>query len=397
MKRTTLLKLGSAAAVFAIVIFGCGGSSGGSDTVATGTDTNDTNVTAEKITVEEIVALGELIFYDTNLSGPAGQGCVSCHNPDAGFANPNHDYATSEGAVAGLFADRNAPTIAYSQYSPEFYFDGTDYIGGQFLDGRAATLEKQAGGPPLNPVEMHNATIREYVDKIALSSYAGEFKRIYGQNIFSDANASYAAVADALSAYERSSKVSRFSSKFDAFQNGKATLTAQEKLGLDLFVGKANCFVCHPIGNEDLTTVPALFTEYDYVNIGVPKNPDNPYYTIPSVYNPEGSSFIDIGLARNPTVIADGRIQENRGKFKTPTLRNVELTAPYMHNGVFKTLKEVVEFYNTRDTDTARWGAPEVNENIDEKTLVGDLKLTSEEVDALVAFLKTLTDGYQAP
>lgn len=393
MKYRAIVTVSISMAVCIGIFYGCKGDTG---TTASSANEN-TSIAAEKVTVDEKIALGETIFFDTNLSEPVGQGCVSCHNPDAGFANPNHDAATSEGAVTGLFADRNAPTIAYSQYSPEFYFDGMDYIGGEFLDGRAATLEKQAGGPPLNPVEMHNDTIRQYIDKIAVSQYAGEFKRIYGQSIFEDADASFAAVADALSTYERSSKVSRFSSKFDAFQNGKATLSAQEKLGLDLFVGKANCYVCHPVGNEDLTTVPALFTEYDYVNIGVPKNPNNPFYTIPSQYNPEGKNFIDTGLARNPKVIADGRTQESRGKFKTPTLRNVELTAPYMHNGVFKTLKEVVEFYNTRDSDTSRWGEPEVNENIDEKTLVGNLKLNAQEVDALVAFLKTLTDGYQAP
>ncbi|MDD2951533.1 MAG: methylamine utilization protein MauG, partial [Sulfuricurvum sp.] len=193
--------------------------------------------------------------------------------------------------------------------------------------------------------------------------------------------------------YERTSQLSAFSSKFDAFQKGDANLTAQEKLGLDLFVGKGKCFVCHPVANEDLTTVPALFTEYDYENIGVPKNPNNKFYTLPSEYNPDGENFIDTGLARNPKVIADGRVAQSRGKFKTPTLRNVELTGPYMHNGVFTTLKQVVSFYNTRDSDPARWGAPEVADNVN-KDFIGDLNLTNEEEDALVAFLMTLTDGY---
>jgi cytochrome c peroxidase len=112
-----------------------------------------------------------------------------------------------------------------------------------------------------------------------------------------------------------------------------------------------------------------------------------------SEYNPAGTDFIDIGLARNPQVIADGRALENRGKFKTPTLRNVEITGPYMHNGVFTTLKEVVSFYNTRDSDPTKWGAPEVAENVN-KVHIGDLKLSDAEENALVAFLKTLTDGY---
>jgi cytochrome c peroxidase len=357
-------------------------------------DTNATTTTQEvKITEDEKIALGKAIFFDTNLSEPSGQSCASCHSPEAGFANPNHINPTSEGAVAGLFADRNAPTIAYSQYSPEFYYDGTGYIGGQFLDGRAATLEIQAGGPPLNPLEMHNTSKESYIDKLSKASYVEEFKHIYGQNIFADANKTYAAIGDAIAYYERTSQLSKFTSKFDAFQKGDANLTEQEKLGLTLFAGKASCIACHPLKNEDLTTVPALFTEYDYENIGVPKNPNNKFYTMSSEYNPAGTDFIDIGLARNPQVIADGRALENRGKFKTPTLRNVEITGPYMHNGVFTTLKQVVSFYNTRDSDPTKWGAPEVAENVN-KVHIGDLKLSDAEENAIVAFLMTLTDGY---
>lgn len=346
-----------------------------------------------KITVEEKVALGKSIFFDTGLSEPAGQACASCHSPHAGFANPNHRNATSEGAVKGLFADRNTPSIAYSQYSPEFYYDGITYIGGQFLDGRASTMEEQSGGPPLNPLEMHNTNLSSYISKVSKAPYAAEIKRIYGNTVFEDDNKTLKALGDALAYYERSSEVAAFTSKFDAFQLGKAKLTPQEKLGLDLFVGKANCFVCHPVANEDLTTVPALFTEYDYENIGVPKNPKNPFYAMPSQYNPQGKAFIDTGLARNPKVIAEGRVEESKGKFKTPTLRNVELTAPYMHNGVFTTLKQVVSFYNTRDSDKGRWGKPEVAENV-HQGLIGNLKLTGKEEDALVAFMLTLTDGY---
>jgi len=375
---------------FAVLsVIGCGGGS------SSGNESNTTSLSTqeEKITEEEKIALGKAIFFDTDLSEPSGQACASCHTPEAGFANPNHSNPTSEGAVAGLFADRNAPSIAYSQYSPEFYYDGTGYIGGQFLDGRAATLEKQAGGPPLNPVEMHNPSKEHYLSKITNASYAGEFKRIYGQSIFADADKAYAAVGDALATYERTAQVSKFTSKFDAFQNGDVNLSAKEKLGLDLFIGKANCHICHPVSNENLTTVPALFTEYDYENIGVPKNPNNKFYTLSSEYNPDGADFIDIGLARNPQVIADGRTAQTKGMFKTPTLRNVEITGPYMHNGVFTTLKQVVSFYNTRDSDPARWGAPEVPENVN-KDFIGNLKLTDAEEDALVAFLMTLTDGY---
>lgn len=389
MKNKKYVLIASLGLCVIVSVIGCGeGSSSANESNTTALNSQEV-----KITEEEKIALGKAIFFDTGLSDPSGQACASCHSPEAGFANPNRTNPTSEGAVAGLFADRNAPSIAYSQYSPEFYYDGTGYIGGEFLDGRAATLEIQAGGPPLNPVEMHNASKASYISKISKASYAEEFKRIYGQTIFADADKAYAAIGDALAAYERTSQLSAFSSKFDAFQKGDANLTAQEKLGLDLFIGKAKCFVCHPISNENLTTVPALFTEYDYENIGVPKNPNNKFYTLSSEYNPDGANFIDIGLARNPQVIADGRTAQTKGMFKTPTLRNVEITGPYMHNGVFTTLKQVVSFYNTRDSDPARWGAPEVAENVN-KDFIGNLNLSDAEENALVAFLMTLSDGY---
>lgn len=380
------LIIGTLSAIVFCIIAGC-------QSDATSDSSTSAATQEAKITEAEKIALGRAIFFDTNLSEPAGQSCASCHSPEAGFANPNHLYPTSEGAVEGLFADRNAPTIAYSQYSPEFYYDGNGYIGGQFLDGRAGTLEIQAGGPPLNPVEMHNVSKESYSGKIAKASYSDEFKRIYGQNIFADSNKTYAAIGDALATYERTTQLSAFTSKFDAFQKGDVSLSAQEKLGLDLFTGKANCFVCHPLSNEDLTTVPALFTEFDYENIGVPKNPNNKFYTLSNEYNPAGADFIDTGLARNPRVVADGRVAESRGKFKTPTLRNVEITGPYMHNGVFTTLKQVVAFYNTRDSDPSRWGVPEVADNVNKDT-IGNLHLSDTEEDAIVAFLMTLTDGY---
>jgi cytochrome c peroxidase len=353
----------------------------------------ENRVEGSKITEAEKIALGKAIFFDTELSEPAGQACASCHDPKAGFANPDHRFATSKGAVEGLFGERNAPTIAYSHYSPEFYYDGMGYIGGQFLDGRAATLEAQSEGPPLNPVEMHNPDPSAYAAKFAKAPYAGELKRIYGPSVFATPKQTMAAAADALATYERSSEVAQFTSKFDAYLRGKAKLTPKELKGLKLFNSKANCWVCHPSSNEDLTTVHGLFTEYDYHNLGVPKNRDNRFYSLPEQYNPDGTRFIDIGLARNPAVIAQGRASESRGKFKTPTLRNIALTAPYMHNGVFKSLKEVVSFYNTRDLKPSKWGKPEIEENI-ENEVVGNLRLTSEEEEAIVAFLLTLTDGY---
>ncbi|MEZ5541775.1 MAG: cytochrome c peroxidase [Pseudomonadota bacterium] len=336
--------------------------------------------------------LGGRIFADTNLSEPAGQACASCHVAQAGFADPDTDSTrpVSEGAVAGRFGNRNAPTVAYASLTPVF---GTiaagEYVGGQFVDGRAATLEQQAMAPFLNPLEMANPDKSSVIDKIRAAGYAALFEQVYGAASLDDAEAAFDRVADALAAFESTPALSPFTSKFDYFLAGQAQLTAQERRGFILFDGKGLCFTCHES---------PLFTNHAYSNIGVPKNPDNPFYTMPPEFNPAGTAFVDLGLGLNPTVLSTA---EN-GKFRVPTLRNVALTAPYMHNGVFQTLDQVVNFYNTRDvlpacpTDSIQqdcWPQPEVAENMDTLS-TGNLGLTPSEVSDLVAFLNTLTDGY---
>lgn len=253
------------------------------------------------------------------------------------------------------------------------------------MDGRASLLEDQAKGPPLNPVEMHNPNKASYVAKVAATSYAPLVKKVFGLNVFEDPETGYEKIARAIAAYERTKVFSPFSSKFDLYIKGKSTLNPQEMEGLMLFEGKAQCVACHPTRPTSDGT-PGLFTDFTYDNLGVPKN-----RAIPAYANDE--NFIDIGLAGNSNVIADGRVSENRGKFKVATLRNIALTGPYMHNGIFKTLKEVVSFYNTRDTNQSRWGTAEILETVNH-TELGNLGLSDKEEDAIVAFLQTLTDGY---
>ncbi|MCK5336316.1 MAG: c-type cytochrome, partial [Gammaproteobacteria bacterium] len=130
-----------------------------------------------------------------------------------------------------------------------------------------------------------------------------------------------------------------------------------------------------------------LFTDFTYDNLGVPFNKQNPFLKNPKSFNAHGMNYRDKGLGYTT------KDKSQNGKFKVPTLRNIALTAPYMHNGAFNTLEEVVDFYNTRDTDS-KWDAAEIKENVNTEEL-GDLKLSSDEVDAIVAFLKTLTDNYQ--
>jgi cytochrome c peroxidase len=326
--------------------------------------------------------LGKNIFFDDRLSNPSGQACSDCHSRGAGF-NGIGDAKLSiyQGAVHGVFGNRNPPSAAYASFSPAFHYDDSEgvYEGGQFWDGRAATLEDQAKGPFLNPKEQNNPDMRAVVQSVIHSNYGDLFKKVYGNSIVSRTEVAYDAIADAIAAYEASGEVNRFSSKYDHYLAGKATLTPQEAQGLELFNGKGGCAGCHPSSKGPYARKP-LFTDYTYDNLGVPKNPKNPFYRT-------DPNFVDKGLGG---VLKD---PAQDGKFKVPTLRNIAIAAPYSHNGYFKSLREIVEFYNTRDVPGAGWPKPEVEENVNRIEL-GNLGLTEPEVDAIVAFLGTLTDGY---
>lgn len=332
--------------------------------------------------------LGKFIYFDKNLSTPGGQACASCHWPKAGYAEPDSELPVSEGVIKGRFGSRNAPTSAYAAFSPVFHYDPVkgSYVGGQFWDGRAATLADQAKGPFLNPLEMNNPDKEAVVNKVCKSFYAPLFIAVYGPGSLNDAEKAYDLIADAIAAYESTSEVCKFNSKYDLYLEGKIKLTKQEMRGLALFEGKAKCTNCHP-NRSGPDGTPPLFTDFTYDNLGVPKNPDNPFYSLPPEFNPDGKNFIDLGLGG---VLHDSA---QYGKMKVPTLRNIAKTAPYMHNGYFKTLKDVVSFYNTRDV--CNWPAPEVPQNINTEEL-GNLGLTNQEVDDIVAFLNTLTDGHGA-
>jgi len=273
-----------------------------------------------------------------------------------------------------------------------------------FWDGRKTgyvlgdPLTEQAQGPFLNPLEQNNASAQVVVDKVAASSYAPRFKAVWGAYIFSDTNAAYYAIAQSIATFERSPRVSSFSSKYDARRAGHATFTAKEKQGMKLFKGKANCSTCH---------VPPLFTDYSYDNLGIPKNPLNPFYNEPAV-NPAGGAWVDEGLGGYlkasgfyPASISTPEL----GKFKVPTLRNVakrpspSFVKAYGHNGYFKSLAEIVHFYNTRDVSGAGWKgvpwpAPEYAASMNTSE-IGKLGLTAVQERAIVAFLKTLSDGYR--
>ncbi len=333
--------------------------------------------------------LGQALFFDTTLSTPSGMSCGTCHSPNRNFTDPRPG-PTSAGVVPGLFGFRNTPSIKYMAYSPTFSISGGEgggAIGGQFWDGRAADLQSQAKFPFLNPIEMNNPSAAAVVAAVAKGSSASAMKRLYGATIFDDTNKAFDAIVDAIATFERTPAVSPFSSKYDAFLKGLTQLSAAEVRGLGLFNGKGGCSGCHTSTSAPDGT-PPLFTNFCYANLGLPKNKNNPYYTLPSKFNPLGSSFIDIGLQTTTASASDA------GNFMTPTLRNVAVTPPYFHNGVFSTLDQVVNFYNTRDL--GGFDPPEVPQTMD-KTELGDLKLTAQESSDIVAFMNTLTDGYVVP
>lgn len=350
--------------------------------------------------------LGRALFSDPALSEPAGQSCASCHASRRAFAHPEEGNITARGAAPHRVGSRNVPTIAYAAYSPEFHFDDAEghFVGGQFLDGRAPTLEEQAKGPFLNPLEMANRDARAVVEKLRAAGYARRFDELWGEGALADVDLAYARIAEALAEFQRGPEFRPFSSKYDAWLAGRARLSDRERRGLRLFEAedKGNCAACHP-SRPRPAGEPPLFTDFTYDNLGVPRNPDLPFYRAAPAENPLGRQFVDRGLGG-----ALGDPAED-GKFKVPTLRNIALTGPYMHNGYFRSLHALVEFYNDRDrrplcagqlTGEAEaqrrrcWPAPEVIRNVNRDEL-GDLGLSPGEIGDIVAFLETLTDGWR--
>ena len=359
--------------------------------------------------------LGKSLFFD-KISSPDSMSCADCHAPAVGFTGPipgiNKHGAVYRGAVPQRFGNRKPPSAAYATLSPIFHYDEEEglFIGGNFWDGRATgealgnPAADQALGPFLNPVEHNNPSKQAVVEQVAASKYASLFEEVWGPGFLDNVDEAYDQIGLSIAAYEDSPEVNQFSSKYDAFLAGEVTLTNQEAEGLALFDGKGQCAACHP-AEPGLNGEPPLFTDFTFDNLGVPKNPENPFYHMDTVYfgdgtpiNPEGADWIDPGLGGFLKTTAWAHLaEENMGKHKVPTLRNVA-KAPgknypkaFMHNGVFKTLEEVVHFYNTRDVE--EWPAPEVPVNVNTDEL-GDLGLTSAEEDAIVAFMKTLSDGY---
>lgn len=347
--------------------------------------------------------LGEALFFDVNLSKNRTQACATCHSPEAAFTDPRDNAArgaVSLGDDGHSLGDRNTPTASYAALTPAFQLNAEKKpVGGLFLDGRAATLEDQAGQPPLNPIEMGMPGKAAVVARLSENpAYATAFEALFGAGTLADTEKAYAAMSASLAAFERTGAFAPFDSKYDRYLRGEVSLTDEEELGRLLFFSNqfTNCSQCHQLkqfGGASGET----FTNYQYHNIGVPEN------VAARLANGSKAGRTDHGLMDNPR--ASGA--ENDGKFKVPTLRNVAVTAPYMHNGVFKDLRTVVAFYNKYNSKNPRhrinpetskpWREPEVAVNVSTKELTSGSALNTKRINALVAFLKALTDKRYEP
>jgi cytochrome c peroxidase len=387
-----------------------------------------------------LTELGKSIFFD-NISSPYWMSCSTCHAPQVGWTGPipgiNKHGAVYRGAVPRRFGNRKPPSAGYATLSPLFDYDDSEdlFFGGNFWDGRATGWElgnpaaDQALGPFLNPVEQNNPDKLAVLEQIASSKYSYLWEETWGAPInLSNVDQEYGRVGLSIAAFEGSAEVNQFTSKYDYYLAGEVSLTEQEMEGLDLFEGQAMCSNCH-ISEPGLNGEPPLFTDFTFDNLGVPKNPENPFYDMNKVYldngdpiNPSGDDWIDLGLGgflrqladlsnqgwRSSLYVTDAlknmdnsvlleKADDNDGKQKVPTLRNVDkrngnnFPKAYAHNGYFKSLEEIVHFYNTRDVES--WPDPEVPENVNTEEL-GNLGLDANEEAALVAFMKTLSDGY---
>ena len=414
---------------------------------------------------QQITLLGKLIFYDQQLSVKRNESCGFCHMPETGFSGPvsalNQMTAAYPGSIRTRFSARRPQSHTYASYSPVLHYNPEqhDFVGGQFWDMRAtglrldSALAEQAQGPPLNPLEMGLIDPACMVYRVSQRPYRALAQRIWGAQGFairwptdtelvcdrpgpprdSDllpvhlgavdrgiAQTTFDQIAQAIAAYEGSPEVAQFSSKFDYVMAGKEQFAPDEKAGYELFRSKAtHCNECHRDGGPGEEP---LFTDFTASNLGLPGNPHLFFYqeSGPDQFgytaNPDGLNYLDPGVGGflagplNPDHEWAGLAKAYFGRYKTPTLRNVDkrprpdFVKAYMHNGYLKSLKEVVHFYNTRDSlppckprdpgeKITCWPAPEHPETMNRRQL-GDLKLGERQEDQLVEFLKTLTDGY---
>ncbi len=351
--------------------------------------------------------LGEKIFHDASLSASGQMSCATCHDPAHAHAQANAFAVQSGGANLDVPGFRTVPSLRYLSRLP-FYFqnDGTPTAGFN-RDGRAQDLVAQAQRPLLAPHEMANGDAAHVADKLGHAAYASEFRQVFGASVFNDADFALLAAQFSLSSFESSAaEFHPYDSKFDFFLQRKLTLSAQELRGYVLYnrPDKGNCAGCHP-STRQVDGSPPAFTDYTYDNLGVPRNPE-----IPATAD---AQYFDMGLC-GPDRTDLAQSIDLCGQFKVPTLRNVATRQAFFHNGRFHTLQDALHFYVQRDTNPEKWyplDANGVRQKFDDVPALltrnvntqevpynrhpGDAPALSDaEIDDVIAFLNTLTDGY---
>jgi cytochrome c peroxidase len=366
-------------------------------------------------------ALGKLLFYDQSLSASGRMSCASCHSPAHAYGPPNALAAQLGGRDLRSQGTRAVPTLRYvlnrtpiwthvqAASLGERFEDDSSPSGGFGWDGRFNRLRDQATFPLFNPNEMANSDSAAVVAKLARAPYAARFKQVFGETVFDSPEVALREAMTAIERYElEEPDFHPYTSKFDDYLDGKAQLSASELHGKKLFddPNGGNCASCH-IDQPGVNGAHPLFTDFQFEALGVPRNPE--------LHANRDASYYDEGLCGplRRDLAADKTMC---GLFKTPTLRNVATRQVFFHNGRFHTLREALRFYVQRDTNPEKWYPrdrqghvvkfddlpPELRSNVD----IIDAPLTSKrgekpvwserDIDDVIAFLKTLDDGYRA-
>lgn len=339
--------------------------------------------------------IGRLLFFDTQFSKFRNQSCASCHDPSRGFVDTRDNdtgAAVSLGSDEHSLGDRNTPSLTYTAITPAFTYDEKtqQYKGGMFWDGRARNLVDQAGMPILDPTEMALPDKRAVLERLRNSAYYRDrLSLAFGEQVLDSEDRAFAAVTESIAAFESTAEFSPFNSRYDRYLRGEYELSDLEDLGMSIFFSttNSNCSSCHQLKVMD--DEGETFTNYEYHNIGTPIN------DLARSRNGRQSTYRDPGLGQ----IDQDIDSPHNGKFKVPGLRNVAITGPYMHNGVFRDLRTVIEFYDqynnparTDNPETGQpWKQPETPETVNREDLKAK-KLTDRKIDALIAFLQALTD-----
>lgn len=351
--------------------------------------------------------LGRRIFFDPSLSASGRLACATCHDPAHAHAPANGLAVQLGGPRLDRQGTRAVPSLRYLHTNGPLARRPDGLLAGGFdWDGRAASLAEQAAGPLLAPDEMANRDKADVVAKLRRAPYADAFRRVFGADILDRPDAAFDRLAQALQRYQVEDPAFHpYDAKFDAVRAGRARFTPTEARGLRVFEDphKGNCAACHPSAPGP-DGAPPLFTDFSYDSTGVPRNGA-------IAANAQAGRF-DLGLCTVPAF----RQREQCGKFRVPTLRNVATRRVFFHNGVFTSLRAVLDFYARRDTDPGRWYPvdahgvphryddlpPELRANVNRTEVPYDREpgmapaLTARDIDDLLHFLATLNDGWRA-